>query len=109
MRDITLVYIGDYLGLSCTVSNPQGGYGTCPACRSGDPVSVTPGTNLAANPSSEIEFGDLVTLNATNSGDLPHSRVQRDGRREPRTSRSRPRARSRSASAIASAPSWCSA
>ena len=72
MRDITLVYIGNYLGLGCSVSNPQGGYGTCSgAADPGDPVSVSVGTNLIADPPDQIEFGDLVTISSTNSGDLP--------------------------------------
>jgi hypothetical protein len=72
MRDITLVYIGDYLGLGCTVSNPQGGYGTCSGVADpGDPVSVGVGSNLSADPPDQIEFGDLVTISPTTNGDLP--------------------------------------
>jgi hypothetical protein len=72
MRDITLVYIGDFLGLGCTVSNPQGGYGTCSGVADpGQAVAITVGSNLEAAPPDQIEFGDTVTISSTNSGDLP--------------------------------------
>jgi len=71
LESLTLVYIGDYLGAGCTVSNPQGGYGTCSGVADpGDPVSVSVASGLSASPTSLIEFGDLVTITA-NSGDLP--------------------------------------
>jgi hypothetical protein len=74
VRGLTLVYIGDYLGLGCTVSNPQGGYGTCSGVADpGDPVTVTPGTGLTAQPTDQIQFGDLVTLTSSTTShlDLP--------------------------------------
>lgn len=73
LRGLTLVYIGDFLGLGCTVSNPQGGYGTCSGVADpGDPVSVSVSSPLVAEPTEQIEFGDLVTLTSTNwEGDLP--------------------------------------
>ena len=71
LESLTLVYIGDYLGAGCTVSNSQGGYGTCSGVADpGDPVSVSVASGLSATPTTEIEFGDLVTIEA-NSGDLP--------------------------------------
>jgi hypothetical protein len=74
VRGLTLVYIGDYLGAGCSVSNPQGGYGTCSGVADpGDLVSITPGLGLTATPPDQIEFGDLVTFtsNTTNYLDLP--------------------------------------
>lgn len=73
LQELTLVYIGDFLGEGCSVSNPQGGYGTCSGVADpGDPVSVSVGYGLEASPPDTIEFGDLVTINAgSGSGDLP--------------------------------------
>jgi hypothetical protein len=72
LQGLTLVYIGDYLGEGCSVSNPQGGYGTCSGVADpGDPVSVTVGSGLDADPTDLIEFGDLVTITPTAGGDLP--------------------------------------
>jgi hypothetical protein len=71
LDDITLVYIGDFLGLGCTVSNPQGGWAYCSGVADpGDPVSVTPGLGLEADPTDLIEFGDLVTISTGTSWPL---------------------------------------
>jgi hypothetical protein len=72
LQGLTLAYIGNYLGQGCSVSNPQGGYGTCSGVA--DPgslvgVSIEPG--LTADPPDQIEFGDLVTITSTDDGDLP--------------------------------------
>ncbi len=72
LTELTLVYIGDYLGAGCTVSNPQDGYATCSGVADpGDPVSVLAGSGLVADPVELIEFGDLVALTADDDGDLP--------------------------------------
>jgi hypothetical protein len=72
IRSMTLVYIGDYLGAGCTVSNPQGGYGTCSGVADpGDPVAVSGPSYLTFDPPDQIEFGDLVTITPNTSGDLP--------------------------------------
>jgi hypothetical protein len=72
LQGLTLVYIGDFLGAGCTVSNPQGGYGTCSGVADpGDPVSVSIEPGLVADPDELIEFGDLVTVTKTSPGDLP--------------------------------------
>jgi hypothetical protein len=72
LRDLTLVYIGNYLGLGCTVSNPQSGYGQCSGVADpGDPVSLTVPSSLQADPPGQLEFGDLVTLSPTFGGDMP--------------------------------------
>jgi hypothetical protein len=71
LQSLTLVYIGDFLGLGCTVSNPQGGWASCSGVADpGDPVSVGVGYGLAAEPTSLIEFGDLVTITEVGGGDL---------------------------------------
>jgi hypothetical protein len=68
LDDITLVYIGDFLGLGCTVSNPQGGWASCTGVADpGDPVSITAPPGLDVDPVDLIEFGDLVTI-ANSSG-----------------------------------------
>jgi hypothetical protein len=73
LESITMVYIGDFLGAGCTVSNGQSGYASCSGVADpGDPVSVTVGSGLTADPVSDIEFGDLVTItNATPGAELP--------------------------------------
>lgn len=72
LQELTLAYIGDYLGAGCTVSNPQGGYGTCSGVADpGDPVSVAVASGLEVDPTDLIEFGDLVTITPTAGGDLP--------------------------------------
>jgi len=74
LQELTLVYIGDFLGEGCTVSNSQGGFGTCSGVADpGDPVSVSVGGyGLEVSPTDTIEFGDLVTVNSgSGSGDLP--------------------------------------
>jgi hypothetical protein len=71
LESLSLVYIGDYLGAGCTLSNPQGGYANCSGVADpGDPVSVNTVSGLTATPSTQIEFGDVVTIEA-NYGDLP--------------------------------------
>ncbi len=73
LTELTLVYIGDFLGEGCTVSNSQYGYGTCSGVDDpGDPVALTvlePG--VEAIPDVDIEFGDLVTFTDDSDGDLP--------------------------------------
>jgi len=72
LQSLTLVYIGDYLNAGCTVSNPQGGYGTCTGVADpGDPVTVAVNAGLVATPDELIEFGDLVTLTPLSGDDLP--------------------------------------
>ncbi|MEM7413706.1 MAG: hypothetical protein AAF430_25980 [Myxococcota bacterium] len=72
LQSLTLVYIGDFLGEGCTVSNDQFGNATCTGVADpGDPVLVAAGAGLTADPIDMIEFGDLVTLEATAGGDLP--------------------------------------
>jgi hypothetical protein len=72
LSEITLVYIGDYLGAGCTVSNEQSGYADCDGVADpGDPVSIVVGPGLDAEPTSLIEFGDLVTLTPTSGDELP--------------------------------------
>ena len=72
LQSLTLVYIGDFLGEGCTLSNDQYGNASCSGVADpGDPVSVVPGSGLTADPIDQIEFGDLVTLTATSGGDLP--------------------------------------
>lgn len=73
LSELTLVYIGDFLGEGCTVSNPQGGYGSCTGdADPGDPVAVVPiHPTVVADPVDQIEFGDLVTLSHGEDGDLP--------------------------------------
>ena len=72
LQELTLVYIGDYLGEGCTVSNNQSGYAYCSGVDDpGDPVSVVVGSGLEADPIDTIEFGDLVTITSTGGGDLP--------------------------------------
>lgn len=72
LQGLTLVYIGDLLGEGCTVSNSQGGYGTCSGVADpGDPVSVAisnPG--LVVDPDDQIEFGDLIQVTADDDGDI---------------------------------------
>jgi hypothetical protein len=71
LQSLTLVYIGDYLGQGCTVSNSQGGYGTCSGVADpGDPVSVSVGSGLIADPNDQIEFGDLVQIEKSSGSDL---------------------------------------
>lgn len=66
LESVTLVYIGDFLGEGCTVSNGQSGYASCSGVADpGDPVSVSVGSGLMADPVSAIEFGDLVTITST--------------------------------------------
>ncbi len=71
--ELTLVYIGDYLGEGCTLSNPQAGYGSCAGVADpGDPVAVTPqAANMVADPEDQIEFGDLVTFTRDDESVLP--------------------------------------
>lgn len=72
LSEITLVYIGDYLGAGCTVSNNQSGYASCNGVADpGDPVSVTVGSGLDAEPTSQLEFGDMVTITPTSGSTLP--------------------------------------
>jgi hypothetical protein len=72
LQELTLVYIGDFLGEGCTVSNPQGGYGTCSGVADpGDPVAVSLTGSLDAEPEDQIEFGDLVSVAVPGGGDLP--------------------------------------
>ena len=72
LQSLSLVYIGNFLGAGCSVSNPQGGYGTCSGVADpGDPVSVSIEPGLVADPDNLIEFGDLVTITQTSEGDLP--------------------------------------
>jgi hypothetical protein len=72
LTELTLVYIGDFLGEGCTVSNPQAGYASCSGVADpGDPVSVVPGSGLLAEPEDQIQFGDLVTLTDDNDDELP--------------------------------------
>lgn len=72
LQGLTLVYIGDFLGEGCTVSNPQGGFGTCSGVADpGDPVSVNESNGNDIDPQTDIEFGDLVTITAPGGyGDL---------------------------------------
>ena len=64
LEDITLVYIGNFLGLGCTVSNPQGGWATCTRRRRSGRSGL--GDRRAGPrrpiPTDLIEFGDLVTI-----------------------------------------------
>jgi len=72
LSELTLVYIGDMLGQGCTVSNNQSGYSSCNGVADpGDPVSIVVGSGLQANPTSTIEFGDLVTITPTSGSTLP--------------------------------------
>ena len=69
LESVTLVYIDDFLGEGCTVSNNQSGWATCEGVDSpGEPVSVIPGSGglgIEVDPETDIEFGDLVTITAT--------------------------------------------
>ena len=73
LTELTLVYIGDFLGEGCTVSNPQFGFASCTGVDDpGDPVAVVPSSgSVIANPEDQIEFGDLVTFSKDDEGDLP--------------------------------------
>lgn len=72
LDEITLVYIGDFLGEGCTVSNGQSGYANCSGVDDpGDPVMVTVGSGLDVEPEDQIEFGDLVTISPSGGGVLP--------------------------------------
>lgn len=72
LQELTLAYIGDYLGAGCTVSNSQGGYASCAGVADpGDPVSVAVASGLDVDPVDLIEFGDLVTVTSSSGGDLP--------------------------------------
>lgn len=72
LSEITLVYIGNYLNAGCTVSNNQSGYAGCSGVANpGDPVSVVVGSGLEAEPTSTIEFGDLVTITPSSGSTLP--------------------------------------
>lgn len=72
LQSLTLVYIGDFLGEGCTVSNSQSGYAYCTGdANPGDPVSVAVGSGLEVDPVDMIEFGDLVTITKAGGGDLP--------------------------------------
>jgi hypothetical protein len=72
LQELTLVYIGDLLGQGCTVSNAQGGYADCDGVADpGEPVSITVGSGLVANPIDEIDVGDTVAITASGGGDLP--------------------------------------
>lgn len=72
LQDLTLVFIGDFLGEGCTTSNDQSGYASCSGVSDpGDPVSVVFGSGLEGDPIDQIEFGDLVTVSAIGGGDLP--------------------------------------
>jgi hypothetical protein len=73
LEALTLVYIGDFLGEGCTVSNSQGGYASCAGVADpGELVAVTPGSGLMADPVDNVEFGDLVTFTNTTAGqELP--------------------------------------
>jgi hypothetical protein len=72
LQSITLVYIGDFLGEGCTVSNSQGGYASCDGVDDpGDPVDVTPSGSITAAPDEDVEFGELVTISPAWGGDLP--------------------------------------
>jgi hypothetical protein len=74
LQSVTLVYIGDFLGEGCSVSNPQWVAAYCEGADDpGDPVSVTTSSaEIVAEPPDLIEFGDLVTISAAAGGDLPH-------------------------------------
>ena len=73
LQEVTLVYIGDFLGEGCSVSNPQWTFASCSGVADpGDPVSVVPGTGWEADPTDLIEFGDLVSFTATGGGTVPH-------------------------------------
>ncbi|MGH0030092.1 MAG: DUF7467 domain-containing protein [Myxococcota bacterium] len=72
LTEVTLVYIGDFLGEGCTVSNPQWVFGMCDGVDDpGDPVSITTAQGWSADPTDLIEFGDLVTFTATGGGHCP--------------------------------------
>lgn len=72
LESMTLVYIGDYLGEGCTVSNSQSGYGTCSGVADpGALVSVSAAAGLVADPTDLIEFGDLVQVTPDGGGVLP--------------------------------------
>jgi len=73
LESLTLVYIDDYLGLGCTVSNSQSGYAGCSGVAApGEPVAVGVAPGLLADPATELEFGDLVTITADVEGyELP--------------------------------------
>jgi hypothetical protein len=73
LKSLSLVYIADYLAAGCTVSNPQGGYGTCSGVANpGDPVSIAVAAGLEATPFDMVEFGDVVSITPTAVGaDLP--------------------------------------
>lgn len=74
LQEVTLVYIGDFLGEGCSVSNPQYVFADCSGVDDpGDPVSVTTLSGLAVTPTDLIEFGDLVTITNAYGGDLPHA------------------------------------
>jgi len=71
LQELTLVYIGDFLGEGCTVSNSQNGYASCSGVDDpGDPVSVVVNSGHEVSPTDMIEFGDLVTVTADDEGDL---------------------------------------
>ena len=80
LTELTLVYIGDYLGEGCTVSNPQFGYASCTGVDDpGDPVAVSlTNAALVADPEDQIEFGDTVAITRGDEGVLPWSGVTLD-------------------------------
>jgi hypothetical protein len=72
LTELTLVYIGNLLDLGCSVSNNQSGYASCSGVADpGDPVSIVPGAGLTADTTTDIEFGDLVTLTPSSGSELP--------------------------------------
>jgi uncharacterized repeat protein (TIGR01451 family) len=71
LSSLSLVYIGNFLGAGCTVSNPQGGFGTCSGVADpGDPVSVSGPGFLTFDPPDQIEFGDIVTITPNQADQL---------------------------------------
>jgi hypothetical protein len=72
VNELTLVYIGDFLGEGCTVSNPQDGSASCTGVADpGDPVSVTITNDpikVSADPATGIPFGGLVTISREDGG-----------------------------------------
>lgn len=69
LESVTLVYIGDFLGEGCTVSNDQGGFAVCTGVDDpGSVVSASTLTGLQVDPVANIEFGDLVTITGTTPG-----------------------------------------
>ena len=73
LESVTLVYIGDFLGEGCTVSNGQGGFATCTgAADPGDPVAISTMGDVIATPDDQIEFGDLVEFTPSSGSTLPY-------------------------------------